>query len=401
MSNTIQSSTQPISRTTAGHKYSFPHNDEQQPDHQELPLGLDAAPPLARVVLQWQAARNPLTKVVYVLNSVICFVPFNYIVLGTGVLNSTTIGVVLAVYGPTSMFVWLTQPVISTPGSVFHSAIFSNKSSLHKFNKTLTQQIIGMAVVCCVFFTVAYTAIVIPMLGTQHIFGEHNDTLLYIFMVTNTVTQVLNMAMQIAGDAAIVMFAQVRMNTTRTYIGGIKQTLLDTELGEKEQLVKLTEAHCTVETFAREANKGLGTTDSAKIFIFCSWIVIFLISATLISTSTSTKSKSRTIVLLCVFIVLVTVLAFQAMVNITAPIRAWNSACDQELNTPSIQRTINALFGRRKDFDRWLSSHEMATQRLFGLKVSMERIRQVGGLGSSLIALAVYLIARQELMQML
>jgi hypothetical protein len=219
--------------------------------------------------------------------------------------------------------------------------------------------------------------------------------------VTNTVTQVLNMAMQIAGDAAIVMFAQVRMNTTRTYIGGIKQTLLDTELGEKEQLVKLTEAHCTVETFAREANKGLGTTDSAKIFIFCSWIVIFLISATLISTSTSTKSKSRTIVLLCVFIVLVTVLAFQAMVNITAPIRAWNSTCDQELNTPSIQRTINALFGRRKDFDRWLSSHEMATQRLFGLKVSMERIRQVGGLGSSLIALAVYLIARQELMQML
>jgi hypothetical protein len=96
-----------------------------------------------------------------------------------------------------------------------------------------------------------------------------------------------------------------------------------------------------------------------------------------------------------------TITALLGMMNITAPIRAWNAACDQELNIPSIQRTINVLFGRREDFDRWLGSHEMATQRLFGMKVSMERIRALGSLVVSLVAVAVYLIARQELMNLM
>ena len=394
----MSKTTEPIERTTTSNKYSFQHKQ----DHDQEPhLTLDAAPPLARFVLQWQASRNSLTKVGYLFNSILCFMPFNYIIIGAGVLNSTTIGVVLAVYGPTGAFTWLTQPVISKPGSVFHKAIFFSKSSLHQFNKTLTQQIVGLMMMVSVFFVVVYTAVVIPMLGTQQIFGEHNDTLLYVFMVTNLVTNILNNVMGLAGDTAIVMFAQVRMKKTRAYISEIKHILLDTELGEKEQLAKLTEEHCAVEKFAREANKGLGRTDSAKIFLLGSWIFIFLISAALISTSTSTKSKFQTIMVLCVFIVMFTLLALQSMLTITAPIRAWNSACDQELNIPSIQRTINVLFGRREDFDRWLSSHEMATQRLFGVKVSMERISQVGSLMVSLVAVAVYLIARQELMNLL
>ena len=112
------------------------------------------------------------------------------------------------------------------------------------------------------------------------------------------------------------------MEKTQAYISEIKAPLLDTELGEKGQLAKLTE------------------------------VMIFLISAALISTSTSTKNKLQTILVLCLFIVMSTLMVLQTMINITAPIRAWNSACDQELNVPSIQRTINLLFGRREDFDR-------------------------------------------------
>ena len=388
-----------MSKIDTTSNYSYQHEGKQQ---QEPLLTLAAAPPLTRFILKWQASRTPFTKVIYALMNVLTFMPFNYIVNGVGLLNSPTIGIVLAIYGPTGCFVWLTQPVISKPGSVFHNVIFSSQSSLHKFNKTLTQQIVGMSLMCCIFLPAVYLAIVIPMLGTNQIFGEqYNDTLLYIFMVSNTVFQLVLNVMNFGGDTAIVMFATVRMNKTRAYISEIKATLLDTELGEKEQLAKLTEEHFKVEHFAREANKGLGATDTAKMFMFSSWVMIFLISAALISTSTSTQNKLQTILVLCLFIVVFTLMALQTMVNITAPSRAWNSACDQELNVPSIQRTINSLFGRREDFDRWLSSHEMATQRLFGVKVNMERIGQVGSLVVSLVAIAVYLIARQELMNVL
>jgi hypothetical protein len=285
---------------------------------------------------------------------------------------------------------------------VFHNVIFSNKNSLQKFNKALSQQIVGMGLMMCTFMSVTIIVVIIPLLGTNKIFGEqYNDTLLYIFMVTNTIGNFTNTIMGFAGDAALVMFAAVRMKKIKAYIKEMKDILLDTELGDKGQLDKLTEIHCRVEKFARYANKGLGPTDSAKMFMFSSWIVIFLISAALVSTSTSATNKFLTITVLCFFIVMFTIMALLGMMNITAPIRAWNAACDQELNIPSIQRTINVLFGRSEDFDRWLGSHEMATQRLFGMKVSMERIRALGSLVVSLVAVAVYLIARQELMNLL
>ena len=91
----------------------------------------------------------------------------------------------------------------------------------------------------------------------------------------------------------------------------------------------------------------------------------------------------------------------QAMSGITSPSKAWNSACDLKLNDASLSPVINQLFGGRADFDLWLKNHEMSTQRLFGVKVSMDLIGRVGSVLASGVLLAVYLIARQELSNMM
>ena len=99
--------TQPIDTTS--NKYSHQHhhlndthhNDTHHNDthHNERLLTLNDAPPLTRFILNCQASKNNTTKIIYTLNSILTFVPFNYIVLGTFILNSNTIGIVLAIYG--------------------------------------------------------------------------------------------------------------------------------------------------------------------------------------------------------------------------------------------------------------------------------------------------------------
>ena len=85
------------------------------------------------------------------------------------------------------------------------------------------------------------------------------------------------------------------------------------------------------------------------------------------------------------------------MYQITAPSRAWNEAVQEQLNDASLAPVINKIFGRRVDFDKWLNSHEISSQRVFGSKVSLQRLRQVGSVLISGVLIVIYFVMREEL----
>ena len=83
--------------------------------------------------------------------------------------------------------------------------------------------------------------------------------------------------------------------------------------------------------------------------------------------------------------------------QITAPSRAWSGAVQEQLNDASLAPVINKIFGRRADFDKWLNLHEISTQRVFGSKVSLQRLSQVGSVLTSGVLIVIYFVMREEL----
>ena len=85
------------------------------------------------------------------------------------------------------------------------------------------------------------------------------------------------------------------------------------------------------------------------------------------------------------------------MYQITAPSRAWNGAVQEQLNDASLAPVINKIFGRRVDFDKWLNSHEISSQRVFVFIVSLQRLSQVGSVLISGVLIVIYFVMREEL----
>ena len=390
-----------MANVTTESNYAFKHNDDAESNYKtSTTLNLSDAPPLTRFLLKMQASRSTFNKIAYVILSILIFAPNNYIVLGTAVLNQPTIGIVLAIYGPSSALIWNTQPSATEIGTSFHSMIFANEKSLKQFSGQLKKQFLVMFIATLVMNVVLYAVLIVPMLGSTTLLtnSTNNDIVVYTFIVTNTILQSVNAFCISAGDVMLLMFADVRAERTRAYISNIHNILLDKENGD--QLDALTKEQRKTELFALETNQAIGRTNSAKIFIMTSWIVIMLCSAAFVSASSFTN-KLRPIIVCCMFGLFMGGMVLQTMSSITSPSKAWNSACDLKLNDASLSPVINQLFGGRADFDLWLKNHEMSTQRLFGVKVSMELIGRVGSVLASGVLLAVYLIARQELSNMM
>lgn len=242
---------------------------------------------------------------------------------------------------------------------------------------------------------------VVPMLGTAML-GKHNDIILYLFMVTGPVFFILQFSMTLGGRAAITLVGKQRNEHIRGYIAQVHNTLLNTETGQKEQLKKLTMEQRTVEAFARDVNNKMGAFQSVEIFTTGSWVIIYLLSAALLSTkSAGDDNLLRPILALCMLTMIFTFGLWNNMKAATSPSRTWNAACDRLLNDAALAPVVNTIWGRRHDFDRWLNNHEMSSLRLFKIKVDMQRVRQAGSVLVSVIAFAIYLIARQELMSLL
>ena len=97
-----------MSNVTTESNYAFKHTNDAESNYKTITtLNLSDAPPLTRFLLKMQPSRSTFTKIAFVFLSIIIFVPHNYIVIGTAILQNPTIGIVLSIYGPMGAWVWI------------------------------------------------------------------------------------------------------------------------------------------------------------------------------------------------------------------------------------------------------------------------------------------------------
>ena len=216
------------------------------------------------------------------------------------------------------------------------------------------------------------------------------------FMVTSVFGQILQQLTVHPGAVMIQLFAEYRMDRIRAYVTSIQTTMLDPEIGTDEILKRITNEQRKAEKFGRQVNRGLSSMYAAGLICIGSWLIILLVFAALISTSTR-ENKLQFLSIISLMIMLFSFFFLTTLYQITAPSRAWNGAVQEQLNDASLAPVINKIFGRRADFDKWLNSHEISTQRVFGSKVSLQRLSQVGSVLISGILIVIYFVMREEL----
>jgi len=381
--------------------YTFEINKKGDDDNSAM-LTLGDADPLTRRLMMAQPSRNLKNKCLYFLNHLLHAIPFYYIVFGVGILNLPAIGIVLAVWVQISCVGRLYHPSLCKQGTVFYKSIFANKQSLEYFSKRAKKSMWKMQIQQFVMNNIVIVLVVLPIFGTET-FGTYNDIILGCFWVTSNVTTVVKLFQNATTDCFQKIFSEQRKECTQSYLVSVQNTLLDNEIGTDEMLKRLTKEQRKVETYAREANKGLAPFLSVRVIQVGVFLCIMLISAALVSTSTTTTmgNKLRSLAVLCFFTMLITFGCIQILKQITSSNKIWNESIQKHLNDASLAPTINKLFGRRDDFDKWLNAHEMSAQRVFGSKVSMERLGQLGSLMLSGVVVAIYFLMRDELRNLL
>ena len=378
--------------------YNNKNNNSNNENNNEIKkLTIEDAPSTTRFVLNWQASRNTRNKILAFLACLLIFPLHNYVIIGVGILNVPAIGIVLGIWGPFifTQFVNTPTPKMGTP---FHDFLFQNKRTLERFNKTVIQSAWGSLFNILLVGSLMYAFIAIPLLGTTAASAsvESNDIIVIAFMVTYVLGNIL---MQLTVNPSIVLiqlFAEYRMDRIRAYITSIQNTMLDPEIGTDGILKRLTNEQRKAEKFGSQVNKGLSSMYAGGLITAGSWIMILLVCAALISTSTR-ENKLRSLSFNSFFIFLFLLLLLMQMYQITAPSRAWNGAVQEQLNDASLAPVINKIFGRRVDFDKWLNSHEISSQRVFGSKVSLQRLSQVGSVLISGVLIVIYFVMREEL----
>ena len=382
--------------------YTFEINKKDDDDNSAM-LTLGDADPLSRRLMMAQPSRNLKNKFLYLLSSFVYNIPFYYIVFGVGILNLPAIGIVIAVWAQISGVLGrFYHPNLCKQGTVFYKSIFANKQSLEYFSKKAKKSMWKMVIQQFVVGNIVLVLIVLPMFGTET-FGTYNNIILSCFWVTQSVSNIVKLFLNTTTDCFMAIFLEQRKKRTQSYLVSVQNTLLDNEIGTDEMLKRLTKEQRKVETYAREANKDLAPFLSIRLIQLGVFLFIMLISAALVSTSTTTimESKLRPLAVLCMFMTFMTFACIQTLKQITSSNKIWNESIQKHLNDASLAPTINKLFGRRDDFDKWLNAHEMSAQRVFGSKVSIERLGQLGSLMLSGVVIAIYFLMRDELRNLL
>ena len=79
---------------------------------------------------------------------------------------------------------------------------------------------------------------------------------------------------------------------------------------------------------------------------------------------------------------------------LATPNRVWNRQKISLLNNAKV--ILNLKFPR-DNFKEWLSLHDLNAAKIFGTKVTFEKMKQLSGLFTSAIGIVLYLLLREEL----
>jgi hypothetical protein len=178
----------------------------------------------------------------------------------------------------------------------------------------------------------------------------------------------------------------------KRYLEKVRDLILNDNEEDGIPLVdKLTQEQEIVEKWILEINNGISIYNSFLIggqFIF---LIFFL------SIVGSGYSIGATITF-SIFSAFLVVFLIRFMYGIAKPNMAWKQQKIALLNNPKvISAILLKLKFPKENFESWLQNHNINASRIFGTKITFEKMKQTAGILTSAFGIAIYLLLRNEL----
>ena len=361
---------------------------------------------ILQLAVKFNASSSSSSKCFCVISSM-CIFGFPFL-LFTAATRSLTIGLVLGSAGALSNLIALANPNYMDPKNALLLKIMHENTA--KFESAIKGMILGITIfMILIFMPIVMYFLVLPVVGESKLLGPNSYMICFILMPLAAIGNTCFMFTNSLG----MIFAEVQQAWTQrieSYLKQVREKLLDLDSdvesnsnGHSLKHIMNDIAHIQEknEQWARSINSAYATANGMTIVGPGMWVFLPLIVLAL-TTADSSSERVIQVIMLCLFSSLFMVFFVMNLNSVTKPNRMWTSATVRLLNDARIQLLLLGKLGSNNRFEIWLDQHELAAVRgLGGIKITVNKLRQVSGFVGSLFALVMYLVLREELRGMM
>ena len=160
-----------------------------------------------------------------------------------------------------------------------------------------------------------------------------------------------------------------------------------------EMTKRISQAYAEADMWAREVTKG---TTASNTFILAFSIFGMLLMLSLAASYVGGGKGVSTILLTSLMALSMLIWSCGTMLAVAKPNMAWERNKIIFLNDPLVQRAIINI-GWEVRWDTWMAQHELNLARIFGVKLTVSRMRQVSSVLASGFTVVMYFLLREEL----
>ena len=359
-------------------------------------------PWLLRLSIRFSAVRFPVS---YLFFCSLCGGGLGTFVVVTYMTDSLAIGCIVGSVFACGGISYVLMPDFGK--GIFLDMLLNDETRLKKIIKG-TQSSVVLNTVFFDFVVVPIMTyfIIVPMTQTD-LMGPHTRTLT-IVMWTFACSTLISGPFFDTGAMLVNEVSQVWEEKIQNYLRHIRTILLEEEDeglakdskdldrsdARKLELTKrVSQAYVEADLWAREVTKGTATTNS---FILAFSIFTMLLMLSLAASDVNKGKRVSTIVVTSLMALSMLLWSCGTMLAVAKPNVAWEKNKNIFLNDPLVQRAIVNI-GWEVRWDTWMAQHELNAARIFGVKLTSSRMRQVSSVLASGFTVVMYFLLREEL----
>ena len=257
-----------------------------------------------------------------------------------------------------------------------------------------------------IFIPIVTYFMVVPLATTTELLGPYTYIISPIMWTITLLSLIPGAVFELGGYFSLEI-GRVWDIKIKNYLKIVHDILLqqDIQHNDPEANILVTGADVTdrlsieykkVEKWASIVNRETsGINNGTMLFSFG----FALVNILLIASGVGGKNRVATIVTLTILSILMLLWGLQTLYSVAKPSFTWENTKIKLLNDPKIQRAIVKI-GWAERWENWLHQHELNASKVFGVKVTMSAMRNVGSAIASLFAIVMYFLLRNELREL-
>ena len=374
---------------------------DRDPSTQSRFHGISELPKVLKLGLKYSPRRNPKTY----LFIQCCGGGIGSFQMFTFITGSPILGAILAVCFMSGAISMMFIPDFSK--GIFLEMLLADKEHTETIAKSIkSNAILNVLTFDLIFIPIVTYFMVVPLATTTELLGPYTYIISPI-MWTITVLSLIPGAVFELGGYFSLEIGRVWDIKIKNYLKIVHDILLqqDIQHNDPEANILVTGADVTdrlsieyekVEKWASIVNRETsGINNGTMLFSFG----FALVNILLIASGVGGKNRVATIVTLTILSILMLLWGLQTLYSAAKPSFTWENTKIKLLNDPKIQRAIVKI-GWAERWENWLHHHELNASKIFGVKVTMSAMRNVGSAIASLFAIVMYFLLRNELREL-